>query len=116
MRLNFGQAIEAVKSGKLISREGWNGKGMFIFMRPEDTLNATILLGAKSLPKGVKDYYEKKYQPIIKPDDLQVKFTGYLCLKAADDTIVNGWLASQTDLLAEDWFILDLTSYAFRDE
>ena len=33
----------------------------------------------------------------------KVKFTSYLCMKAADGSIVNGWLASQTDMLAKDW-------------
>lgn len=40
-------------------------------------------------------------------EDVPVKFTAYLCMKAADGSIVNGWLASQTDMLAEDWTILD---------
>ena len=70
--LNFGQAIEALKQGKRVARKNWNGKGMFIFMRPADELN-----------------------------------TAYLCMKAADGTIVNGWLASQTDMLSEDWAILE---------
>lgn len=104
--MDYGQALAALKAGKLVQRSGWNGKGMFIFMRPADDLPINILLGAKSIPKGVKDYFERKHQPIINPNDVKVKFTAYLCMKAADDTIVNGWLASQTDMLAEDWQIL----------
>lgn len=34
--MKFGEALEAVKEGKLIARSGWNGKGMFVFQRPED--------------------------------------------------------------------------------
>lgn len=105
--LTYGEALEAVKKGKLISREGWNGKGMFVFQRPADTLNIGFLLGVRSLPKGVKDYYELKHQPIINANDVQVTFTAYLCMKAADDSIVNGWLASQTDMLSNDWCILN---------
>lgn len=37
----------------------------------------------------------------------KIKFTAYLCMKAADDTVVNGWLASQTDMLANDWVIVE---------
>lgn len=106
-KLTYGEALEAAKQGKLISREGWNGKGMFVFKRPEDTLNIGVLLGLRSLPKNVKDYYEGKHQPIVNADDVKVTFTAYLCMKAADDTIVNGWLASQTDMLSNDWCILD---------
>jgi len=105
--LKFGEALEAVKRGQLIAREDWNGKGMFVFQRPADELNIETLLGLKSLPKGVKDYYEKKHQPIITKYDVITTFTAYLCMKAADDSIVNGWLASQTDMLADDWCILD---------
>ena len=32
-KLTYGEALEAAKQGKLISREGWNGKGMFVFKR-----------------------------------------------------------------------------------
>lgn len=105
-KLNFGQALDAAKRGELIQRENWNGKGQFVFMRPEDTLNADILLGARSLPKKLKDYFERKHQPIISADDVQVKFTAYLCLKSVDDTIINGWVPSTTDMLAEDWKVL----------
>lgn len=31
--MKFGEALEAVKEGKLIARSGWNGKGMFVFQR-----------------------------------------------------------------------------------
>lgn len=105
--VNFGTALEAVKQGKLIAREGWNGKNMFVFQRPADDLPINILLGAKSLPNKLKDYYELKHQPIVDGNLPKIKFTAYLCMKAADDTVVNGWLASQTDMLAEDWVILD---------
>jgi len=105
--LTYGEALEAAKEGKLISREGWNGKGMFVFMRPADDLPINILLGAKSLPRKLKDYFEKKHQPIIPENIPKISFTAYLCMKAADDTIVNGWLASQTDMLSNDWCVLD---------
>jgi len=107
--MNFGKAIEAVKEGKLAAREGWNGKGMFVFMRPADELQIDFVVNkVKSLPQSVKDYYrqdtvdENGNSFPIEENDV-VKFTAYLCMKAADGTIVNGWLASQTDMLAEDW-------------
>lgn len=111
--LNFGQAIEALKQGKRVAREGWNGKGMFIFMRPADELHIEMVVDkVKSLPQSVKDYYAQDItnsdgeRIATYPDD-NVKFTAYICMKAADGTIVNGWLASQTDMLSEDWLILE---------
>lgn len=104
--LTFGGALAAVKEGKCISREGWNGKGMFVFMRPEDELQKMFLIEAvKSLPASVKNYFASTTPATQKEE--KVKFTAYLCMKAADDSIVNGWLASQTDMLAEDWCVLD---------
>lgn len=112
MNFNFGAALEAAKDGRRIARTGWNGKGMFVFMRPADELPIEMVVDkVKSLPQSVKDYY---LQDIVNLDGERlpvsegnnVKFTAYLCMKAADGTIVNGWLASQTDMLAEDWDVL----------
>ncbi len=97
--LGFDFAILALKNGKCVSRKGWNGKGMFIFMRPEDVLASDFLPKVKSLPQSVKDIYTANPTG----ETYGIKFTAYLCMKAADGTIVNGWLASQTDLLANDW-------------
>lgn len=113
-KLTYGEALEAAKQGKLIAREGWNGKGMFVFMRPADELHIdTVIDKVKSLPQSVKDYYLKdvtdengtRIYPAAEDD--KIKFTAYLCLKAADGSIVNGWLASQTDMLCNDWLIIE---------
>lgn len=109
--MTYGKALELLKQGKLVQREGWNGKGMFIFMRPGDTLSAEIIINkVKSLPDAVKRYYVGKFSHTsseedkgLGPKDHHVVFTPYLCMKAADGSIVNGWLASQTDMLSEDW-------------
>lgn len=107
--MNFGEALEALKEGKMVARQGWNGKGMFIFMRPADELHVGFVAkDIKSLPQGVKDYYyqdcvDGEGNPLELGKDEVVKFTAYLCMKAADGSIVNGWLASQTDMLSEDW-------------
>lgn len=102
-KLTFGQAIVFAKNGQLITREGWNGKGMFIFLRPSDIINAeTIIDRIKSVPESVKNYYRATAEPTD-----EVKFTEYFCMKAANSTIVNGWLASQTDMLATDWKLFE---------
>lgn len=106
----FGAALEAAKQGKRIARAGWNGKGMFVFERPADTLTADFIVNTvKSLPQSVKNYYKELYDFHVEvhPADAKITFGAYLCMKAADNSIVNGWLASQTDMLAEDWEILD---------
>lgn len=105
--MNFGQAIEALKEGKLVQRKGWNGKGMFVFMRPADDLTVDFIVHTmKSAPQSLKDYLARQTDP-NKEDRLdgedKIRFMPYLCMKASDGSIVNGWLASQTDMLSEDW-------------
>lgn len=101
INMNFGKAIELLKQGKLVTRKGWNGKGMFLFSRPEDNLPMEIVQKAVSIPQPVKYYFRRKCEESQLSNP--VKVTSYICMKAADDTIVNGWLASQTDIMAEDW-------------
>ena len=107
--LTYGEALEAVKNGKLIARSGWNGKGMFVFMRPADELTVEFLVEkVKSLPQSLKAWYFKRSQHReVSMSIDSVKFSAYLCMKAADNSIVNGWLASQTDMLSSDWEIIE---------
>lgn len=101
----FGQALESLKRGHLVTRKGWNGKGMFIFMRPEDSLPTNMIVNqVKSLPESFKIWVSDNYGD---SETDKIKFTAYLCMKAADGTVVNGWLASQTDMLANDWVIVE---------
>ena len=108
--LNFGQALEALKKGKLVARKGWNGKSMFLFIRPADKLTTSFIPNVKSLPQSVKNWIDENIDDKVntgEPGLQEVHFGSYICMKAADNSIVNGWLASQTDLLSEDWEILD---------
>ncbi len=91
--LNFGQAIEALKQGKIVSRKGWNGKGMFLF------------LTTGTVPKQ-HDLRHPVYQSHFKEQD-EVVINSHIDMRAADGSVVVGWLASQTDMLSEDWMIID---------
>lgn len=114
--MTYGEALTHVKNGHLIARIGWNGKKMFVFMRPADSLPLKVLLEAKSIPVRVKQWYENESYNATSPNYLtpfsyvqsvfNIEVTAYLCLKAADNSIVNGWVPSQTDMLAEDWYVL----------
>jgi hypothetical protein len=98
-KLNFGQAIEAMAQGKRVTREGWNGKKMFIFQRPADTLPKDFIAKVKSLPESVKSFLVSLETDVV--------FGSYYCMYAADGSVVNGWLASQTDMMADDYTILE---------
>jgi hypothetical protein len=111
-KLNFGQAIEALKLGHRAKRNRWVDMNMFVFMRPESELHVKFVAkDIKSLPQSVKDFYyqdcvDEKGNELVLDENDNVKFSAYLCLKAQDGSIVNGWLPSQTDMLSEDWEIL----------
>ncbi len=105
--LTYYEALKAAEKGQLIARKAWLDVSVFAFQRPSDDLPLKILLSAKSLPNKLKDYYERKHQPIV-PDNLpKVRFSAYMCLKAYDDSVINGWEPGEDDISASDWCVLE---------
>ena len=89
--LNFGDAIRALKEGNKVARSGWNGKGMWLILthgRVVENLEPN-------------SFYEKC------GFEAPVTICSHIDMKAADGSMVVGWLASQTDVLAEDWAITE---------
>lgn len=82
-KMNFGHALELLKRGEKVARKGWNGKGMFLFLATGKQFESDNL--GDQLPEIVNDV---------------------ICMKTAQNTICIGWLASQTDMLADDWEIV----------
>ncbi|PPA87680.1 hypothetical protein C4A75_00220 [Brevibacillus laterosporus] len=88
--MNFGQALELLKSGDRVARSGWNGKGMF-------------LAHQAGYPDGIPINNNTAKATGI-PEGTVCKFHPYIIIKTTDGAFVP-WLASQTDLLAEDWIL-----------
>ena len=88
--LTFGQAIEKLKQGKKVARKGWNGKGMFLWLKPAGTIRA----------EWCKDPMLKV---IVEKNGGEIAALGTICMLTAQNEIVSGWVASQTDMLSEDW-------------
>lgn len=108
--IDYGYALAAVKDGHCIARAGWNGKNMCVFMRPADTLPISFLPKVKSLPESIKKQFYERFNGesfYASGDEIKVSFSAYLCMLAADGTVINGWIASQTDALATDWVVLN---------
>ena len=97
-KVNFGQAIEALKQGKRVQREGWNGKGLFVFMQVPSEINEEIIPKMQSLPQSVKDEFARRGGSI--------NYSNQMALVNTDNSI-NGWAPSSSDTLAEDWIVLD---------
>jgi len=72
----FGGALDALKEGRRVFREGWNGKGMLIEL--------VTAAPANPLPGVI--------------------YRDYIAMRTAQNEIVP-WVASQTDVLAIDWFV-----------
>lgn len=87
--MNFSEALTHIKCGKKVSRSGWNGKNMFIFLVPGSVflVNRPPLLG-------------------IYPEGTEIRYHAHVDMRTADGMIVP-WLCSQVDLLAEDWDIFE---------
>ena len=85
--MNFGLAIEAMKNGVRVARKGWNGKGQYVFLAHEADFVTDADLSAY--------------------DQLEVEVADMLVLKTAQDTFQPGWLASQADMLADDWCFVE---------
>jgi len=87
--MHFGGALERLKEGAKVQRAGWNGKGMFIFLVPGSVfvVNRPPLLGI---------YHE----------GTEINYHAHIDMKTADNMVVP-WLASQTDILADDWQVVE---------
>lgn len=86
--LDFSSALMHLKNGKKVSRQGWNGKGMFIYLVP----GSTFLVNRAPLN-------------VIYPEGTEIKYLPHLDMRTADGSCVP-WLASQTDILANDWSVV----------
>ncbi len=85
--MNFSAALELIKEGKKLTRLGWNGKDMFVYLVPgsEFVVNKAPLLG-------------------IYPDGTKITYRPHIDMKYADG-ICGVWLSSMGDLMADDWEI-----------
>jgi hypothetical protein len=81
--MTFGEAVESLKGGMRVSRSGWNGKNMFLFLVTDWSI-------------GNSPTYTIPVVPLLP----------FIAMKTADNKIVP-WLASQTDVLATDWDVVN---------
>jgi len=95
--MDFGYALNALREGKKVFRSGWNGKDMYVVLQ-------------KGYPNGIPINKNTSEATGI-PEGTVIKFLPYLMMKTVDGSFVP-WLASQTDILADDWFIVNNSPFA----
>ena len=86
VNMKFGEALDLLHLGYKVAREGWNGKGMWLIYVPSSEVE--IKEGTPYSKAGLSG---------------TVKINGHIDMKTATGEMQPGWLASQTDMLAEDW-------------
>ena len=83
---DFGSAIKALKEGYKVAREGWNGKGLKVVLQSPDEHSKMTL-----------PYLYMEYPPTPASETAPAN---HINAKVP-------WLASQTDILAEDWTVVE---------
>lgn len=86
--MNFSEALNVLHNGYQVARTGWNGVGMFVYLVQGSVfkVNRPPLLG-------------------IYPEGTDITYRSHIDMKTADGSCVP-WVASQTDILADDWYIV----------
>ena len=87
--MTFGLALEALKRGLKVARTGWNGKEQFLYLVKGESLEYTTSADMSCLL------------------DKEVPHSDVIAIKTTSGVVQVGWLASQTDMLAEDWKIVE---------
>ena len=92
--MSFGHAQAAMAAGVRVARAGWNGKDMW------------ICLGKGHARQPVEAFWNKHTRDFVHQNGGFAEVLPYYLMKTADGKILMGWLASQTDLMANDWQVV----------
>ena len=97
--MDFSSALRGIKGGHRLARSGWNGKNMFVWLN-----------------RGSRDFPDDEPRPAkvdgVRTEMFDMGDTGTstrlpnINMSTASGAIVTGWLASQTDMLADDWEVV----------
>ena len=88
--MDFGRALEALKAGKKVARDGWNGQNMWAVLQ-------------NGYPNGI-GINKNTAEATGLPEGTICRFRPYFLLKTAQDDFAH-WVPSGSDLLAEDWYV-----------
>lgn len=92
--MTFGAAIKELQDGNKVRRTGWNGKGMYLWLLPAATVPA----------EWCKEPHLKK---LAGDNGGTVECLASIRMRTADSKVLTGWLASQTDMMATDWEVVE---------
>lgn len=105
--MTFGEAIEALNRGEFVTRKGWNGKGMFLYKTPGSAVKLANL--KPHVQNVVVKGLELKGQTVYGDYEAEILPHIDMWTRNAEGryAILCGWLASQTDMLSDDWMVVE---------
>lgn len=103
MNLNFGQAIQALRDGKRVTRLSWQDFRVFVFRLAPCEIPEEVIPKMQSFPKSVREEFAKRGG--------NIRASSQLVFVTHDNTIHN-WSVTNSDALANDWCILDIETPA----
>lgn len=95
--MTFGDALVMLKKGVRVARAGWNGKGMWLALSGD-------LAGRETAAELFWNPHNAQH---ARSQGGHAKVLPSITMKTATGEILMGWLASQTDMLAEDWQVVE---------
>ena len=95
--MNFYEALKECLNGKRITREDWNGKGMYVYYTPGRKVKTKDWINRANGGYATKDELERGY----------IELAGHFDMMNAQRIRIIGWLASQTDMASDKWMVLD---------
>lgn len=99
--VDFGEAIRALKAGKRVARCGWNDKEMWLSLSCGP--NGDAITGRREI--AAENFWSKNNSDYALRNGGSAVVLPCITMKTASGEILMGWLASQTDMLADDWVI-----------
>ena len=104
--MKFGEALEQLKLGKKLKRKNWNGKNQFIFLvKGKDIKNAYAVQFDEY--EGITNFDSNQVMQLTCMNEKDNELTNVLAIKTTSNQIQLGWLASQTDMLSDDWEVVE---------
>ena len=101
--MTFGLAVEALKNGLKVARAGWNGKGMWLSLSCGPGGDAAA--GRREI--AFENFWSSNNSEYARQNGGSAVVLPCITMKTATGEILMGWLASQTDMLAEDWTLVE---------
>lgn len=90
---SFEEALRFLKKGERVCRKGWNGKRMWLCLGKGNVISSD-------------NFWNEHTRKFAEDNGGTAEVLPYIIMKTADGKILMGWLASQSDMLADDWMIV----------